>query len=84
MIITRLVLHSRNIQNAMGAAAGASRLHKAVITMLVESAGLYAVAFILFIRSWGAGSPARSIFLSLLAEIQVRAVCILLPDTSLS
>lgn len=73
LIVIRLVLHSRNIRNAMGTANGAGGLHKAVVTMLVESAAIYAVAFLLFIGTWGASNPAQFIFLPVLAEIQVRS-----------
>ena len=72
MIVIRLVLHSRNIRNAMGTADRASGLHKAIVTMLVESAVLYAVAFLIFIGTWGAGNAAQFIFLPVLAEVQVR------------
>lgn len=71
MIITRLVLHTRNIRNALGTSGGALGLHKAIITMLVESAALYAVTFLLFIGTWGPSNPAQFIFLPALAEVQV-------------
>ena len=71
MIVIRLILHSRNVRNAMGTEAGAVGMHKAIITMLVESAALYAVAFLLYIGSWGAQSPAQFIFLPVLTEAQV-------------
>ena len=74
MIIARLILHSKNIRNAMGTAAGALRLHKAIITMLVESAALCAVTFLIFIGTWASRNPAQFIFLPALAQVQVRAV----------
>lgn len=55
MIVIRLILHRRNIQNAMGASAGAGQLYGAVITILVESSALYAVSFLLFFVPWIAG-----------------------------
>lgn len=64
----------------MGTAESTSGLHKAVVTMLVESAALYAVAFLLFIGTWGANSPAQFIFLPVLAQVQVRTVFFLLPS----
>ena len=73
MIITRLLLHSRNIRNAMGTADKASGLHKAVVTMLVESAAPYAAVFLIFIGTWSSGNAAQFIFLPVLAEAQVRA-----------
>jgi hypothetical protein len=81
MIVIRVVLHSRNIRNAMGTANSASGLHKAICTMLVESAALYAVAFLLFIGTWGASDPARFIFLPVLAEVQVCVICHLFPQS---
>ena len=71
IIIIRLVLHSRNVRNALGTTANAAGLHKAIITMLVESAALYAVAYLVFIGTWGAGSPAQFIFFPILAQIEV-------------
>ena len=76
MIIARLVLHGRNIRNAMGTAAGALGLHKAIITMLVESAALYAVTFLIFIGTWASSNPAQFIFLPALAQVQVSAVVV--------
>jgi hypothetical protein len=73
MIVTRLVLHSRNIRAAVGAPPGISGLYKAIVTMLVESSALYAVNSLLFIGPWGAKSHAADIFLPILAETQVRA-----------
>ena len=58
----------------MGTAHSSSGLHKAVITMLIESAALYAVVLLLLIGTWSASSPAQFIFLPILAEIQVCAL----------
>ena len=71
MIVTRLVLHSRNVRSAVGASPGVSGLYKAVVTMLIESSALYAVNSLLFIGPWGAKSQAADIFLPILAETQV-------------
>lgn len=73
MIVTRLILHSRNIRNAMGTAARATRLYKTVVTMLIESSAIYAASFLLYIGPWGANSSVSDIFFPLLAETQVRA-----------
>ena len=73
MIIIRLVLHSRNIRNAMGPEHRASGLYKAVITMLIESCALYAVSFLLFIGPWIVNDFVQYIFWPILAETQVRA-----------
>ena len=74
LIVIRLILHSRNIRNAMGAQAGAGGVYKAIVTMLVESSTLYAVSSILFIGPWGANSWVADFFLPILAQCQVRAV----------
>lgn len=70
MIVTRIMLHSRNIRKVTGTVGG---LYKAIVTMLVESAALYTVAFVLFIGSWSVNSPVQLIFFPILAEIQVIA-----------
>jgi len=67
MIVTRLILHTRNI---MGAPA---RVYRAIITMLIESSALYAVNSLLFVGPWGAGNHAADIFLPILAQTQVIA-----------
>ena len=72
MIVTRLVMHSRNIRTAMGAPAGIGGLYKTIITMLIESSALYAANSLLFVGPWGAGSHIADIFLPILAEVQVR------------
>ena len=40
MIIARLLLHSRQIQSAVGVAAGVGRLYRTIIAVLVESCAL--------------------------------------------
>ena len=79
MIVTRLVLHCRNIRAAMGSPGGIGGLYKAVVTMLIESCALYAVNSLLFIGSWGTGSYAANIFMPMLAQAQVRV----LPTTAM-
>ena len=73
MITIRLVLHSRNIRNAMGPEYRASGLYKVVITVLIESCALYAISFLLFIGPWIANHSIQYIFWPILAETQVRA-----------
>lgn len=73
MIVIRLILHSRNIRNAMGAQDGASGVYKAIITVLVESSALYTVSFLLFVGPWGATNYAEDIFFPPLAQVQVRS-----------
>lgn len=74
MIVARLILHRRNIQNAMGASARTTAgLYQAIVTVLIESCALYAVSFILFIGPWGSGSSAANIFFPIVAQTQVCA-----------
>ena len=74
MIITRLILHSRNIRKAVGTTAGVTGLYKAIVTMLVESSALYAASLVLTAGPWVAGSYLQDIFTPILAEVQVRPV----------
>ena len=45
----------------------------AIITILVESAALYAVSFLLFLVPWAADSWVDKTFWLILFEVQVRA-----------
>ena len=74
MIITRLVLHSRNIRSAMGTSAGAVGLYNAVVTMLVESYALYAATYLSYLGLWAGGSHIQYTFIAPLGEIQVRII----------
>ena len=74
MIVTRLVLHSRNIRNALGTQDSASGLYNVIAAMLVESCALYALSFLPYIGTWASGSTSQTIFYPILGEIQVRAV----------
>jgi hypothetical protein len=75
MIVIRLIMHSRNIRNAMGdQATGTTALYKTIIAVLVESSALYTISFLLFIGTWGSTNYAEDIFFPPLAQIQVRSV----------
>ena len=71
MIVTRLVLHGRNVRATIGSPTGMSRLSKTIITMLIESSALYAVNSLLLIGLWAAGNPASGIFLPIISQNQV-------------
>ena len=73
LIVSRLILHSRNVRKAVGAQGGAGGIYDAIVTMLIESSALYAVSSVLFIGPWGADSWVASIFFPILAQNQVRA-----------
>ena len=72
MIVIRLILHTRNIRNAMGI-GGIGGLCKAISTMLIESCALYAVTSLLVIIPLAIQNYAMDIFFPILAETQVRA-----------
>ena len=77
MLITRLVLHSKNIRRAMGDQGGAIGLYKQIITMLVESGALYTASFVLLIGSLAAPdgpTVVENITFQILPEVQVRHV----------
>ena len=74
MLITRLVLHSKNIRRAMGYQDGASGLYKATITTLIESGALYAASFVLLVGPWASGSVVQYITFQITPEIQVRTI----------
>ena len=72
MIVIRLILHTRNIRNAMGI-SGIGGLCKAVATMLIESCALYAMTSLLVIIPLAIQNYIMDIFFPVLAETQVRA-----------
>ena len=74
MIVTRLVLHNRNIRNATGNPAGVSGLYSTIVTMLIESCALYTCAILLYVIPWWANSDVSTTFGSILTETQVRNV----------
>ena len=73
MIVTRLVLHGRNIHAATGSSAGISGLYKSIATMLIESSALFAVSSVLAIGLWAANSAVSNVFVRIIAETQVSA-----------
>jgi hypothetical protein len=72
MIITRLVLLGREIQQAMNAPFKFSGMYTAIVTVLSESSALYGVTFLLFITTWAVDNPVEYYFFPILAEVQVR------------
>ena len=77
MVVIRLVLHSRNIRDAVGHGDRPDRLYIFINTILVESCALYAATYVLYFGPWGAGNYAASIFFPILVEVQVRAASLL-------
>jgi hypothetical protein len=74
MLITRLVLHRKNIRRALGHQDRPSGLYKGIITMLVESGALYAASFVLFFGPWASASAFQLVTFQTLPEVQVRTV----------
>ena len=73
MIVIRLVLQIRNTRTALGI-TGVGGLGKAIVVMLVESCTLYAVSSLLVVGPLGAENNIWNLFVSLLAQTQVRAL----------
>ena len=71
MIVTRLVLHTRDIRASMGI-SGIGGVCKATVTMLVESSALYVVNSVLVLGPWSVKNGASVLFLPILYETQVR------------
>ena len=71
MIATRLIRHSRNLRSSIGPATDGG-LYNTVVTMLVESCALYAVASLLFIGTLGGQSKIQGVFAPIFVNIQVR------------
>ena len=69
MIIVRLLLHHRNIQHAIGTTG----FYMPIVTMLVESCALYAIALLLYIIPLALGSLALDLLSNMLGPIQVYA-----------
>ena len=77
MIVIRLIIHIWDIRKTVGASNGFDRLFTTiatVVTMLVESYALYAVAFLPNIVLLAIGSWAWGIFFAAVGPVQVCAV----------
>ena len=76
MIVARLLWHSKNIRNVMGAAAGSAvgGFYNTVVAMVVESSALYALSFIPFIVTFNIASPGQNVLSQILSGTQVRIV----------
>ena len=72
MIITRLILHTRNTRAAMGM-TGLDGLSKAIVTMLIESCALYTASSLLVIGSSIIPNGLLGFFWPIFSQIQVRA-----------
>ena len=76
MIVARLVMHGRNVRKTTAFAGGVTGLYKNVASILIETSALYTLNSLLVIGPWAAGSWVADIFLPILAQTQVCAVCV--------
>ena len=79
MIVARLILYIRYLRKATGASGGSSGLHTCtatttVVTILIESYALHAIALLLYIVPWAVDSPVANIFSGIGGATQVCAV----------
>jgi len=73
MIVIKLVVHMRDFRKAIGASHGAGGLYTAIVTILIESYALYAVAFLMYIVPWALESSVTALLAKFLASVQVIA-----------
>ena len=73
MIITKLILHRKNLQHAIGAPNAITRVYTTIVIMLVESYALYAVALLSDIVTWALQSVGLYITTKILCSVQVCA-----------
>ena len=73
MIVTRLILHIKNIRKTIGTSDG-SRGLQAIVTILVESYALYVIPFLIFTISWAIRGRFTGTFANIVGPSQVRAV----------
>ena len=74
MIATKLVLHRRNLQHAMGTSGGSTGVYTTIVVILVESYALYAIALLLYVVPWALQSVGLPVFSKIVGNVQVRTV----------
>ena len=74
MIITKLILHRRSLQHAIGASNAITKVYTTIVIMLVESYALYAIALLSYILTLFLGSAGVYITARTLASAQVCTV----------
>lgn len=73
IIAWRLLLHSRSFEKAVGSTSAITSMCRSIVTMLIESCALYAVASLCFIVPYAMSNYASAIFLPMLSRIQIIA-----------
>ena len=71
MIITKLILHRKNLQHAIGTSNAATRVYTTVIIMLVESYAIYAIVLLAVVVTWALQSVGLPITTKILSNVQV-------------
>ncbi|KAH7926975.1 hypothetical protein BV22DRAFT_1032314 [Leucogyrophana mollusca] len=70
LVISRVYVHKRRLQKALGPGHGS--LYTSVAVMTIESSGLYAVWLLIFLVLYVFESPLQIVFLASLCHVQVR------------
>ena len=78
MIIARLILHSRNLRNAMGVSWAATGPYKTIITMLIESFALHGLTSFVYLVFGAVKIPATAILNPVVPATQVCVILYLL------
>ena len=76
MIVTRLIVHIRNVRKTIGTSDGLHTAAATVVTMLTESYALYAVTLLIYIVPLAVNSSVQYIFFAATGPIQVCAAFI--------
>ena len=74
LIVARLILKKKKIQNAMSGTVDIGGSYTAIIAIIVESYAICAIAVTLYLATWGARSPLQCVFLQIIAQMQVRTI----------
>ena len=70
LIALRILLHWKGVVRVLGPSHG--RPYLSIVSVVVESAVLYAAASVCFLVAFLAESPIQDVLLPILGEIQVR------------
>lgn len=74
MIIAKLILHRRNLRHAIGTSNGATGVYTTIVTILLESYTLYAIALLSYIITWAMQSAGVYVTARILGNVQVCTV----------
>ena len=71
MIVTKLILHRKNLQHAIGTSNAATRVYTTIVTMLVESYALYAITLLSVVVTSALQSVGVYVTGKILTNVQV-------------